>query len=60
MAARVFAVRLFAVRLFGNSVVRLFGGWEVWLFGDFGHFVASFETISKHFFFVFFFAGGWE
>jgi hypothetical protein len=29
----------------------LFGGWKVWLFGDFGHFVASFEPISKHFFF---------
>jgi len=47
-------IRSSVVWQFSCSVVRLFGGWKVWLFGDFGHFVASFETISKHFFLFFF------
>ena len=44
-------IRSSVVWQFSCSVARLFGGWKVWLFGDFGHFVASFEPISKHFFF---------
>ncbi len=32
----------------------MFRGWDVVLFGDFGHVVASFEKISKVFFCVFF------